>query len=46
VLDRDGKVVATTGKKYQFYYVYVPGRGGVGDDGTSPYVICDLYPAP
>lgn len=46
VLDRDGKVVATTGKRYQFYFVYLAGRGGAGDDGKSPYVICDLYPAP
>jgi hypothetical protein len=45
VLDRDGKVVATTGKRYQFYFVYVAGRGGAGDDGKSPDVICDLYPA-
>ena len=44
VLDRDQKVVATTGKRYQFYFVYVAGRGGAGDDGKSPYVICDLYP--
>lgn len=44
VLDPDGKVVATTGKRYQFYFVYVAGRGGASDDGKSPYVICDLYP--
>jgi hypothetical protein len=46
VLDRQGKVVATTGKRYRLYFVYVAGRGGATDDGKSPYVICDLYPAP
>jgi hypothetical protein len=44
VLDRDQNVVATTGKRYQLYFVYVAGRGGANDDGKSPYVICDLYP--
>jgi hypothetical protein len=44
VLDRSKNVVATTGKRYQVFFVYVPGRGGETDDGTWPYVICDLYP--
>jgi hypothetical protein len=46
VLDRSGKVVATTGQRYQFYFVYVAGKGGAGDPahGNSPDVICDIYP--
>jgi hypothetical protein len=46
VLDGTGRVVATTGQRYQFYFVYVPGKGGAGDPahGKSADVICDIYP--